>query len=404
MKEMTPFSPGRLVDIEYFVGRQREIERVRRALRAAASGRNENLFITGERGIGKSSLAALTCYLARQQHNFLAAHCLVGGAGNLPEVLRLALDALVRQVSEEGLVKKVTAALERYVEKVDASLFGVGLAIHLARDPQKIRDLPLEFLPALRRVFEQVKDQKRGIALVLDDLNGVTRTTGLANFLKSFVDQMAAEPPMRFPLLLALVGVEDRMTDLSREQPSLPRIFDVVQLEPMSEDECRQFYSKAFEAVRMSVEEGALKTMVRHSGGIPVFLHEIGDATYWQDQDNHITTDDVLNGLVAAVDNIGEKYLDRHVHRAIRSKTYHSILGRIARHPERILKRAEIQKGMSEEERKRLDNFLHRMRRLSFLVPGSEPGTYEFPNELYRVYFMLHAVRGRAKPAAKGTP
>ena len=52
----SPFTPGRPVPVEYFVARQKEIERLKRAIVQTISGRNENVFITGARGIGKSPL------------------------------------------------------------------------------------------------------------------------------------------------------------------------------------------------------------------------------------------------------------------------------------------------------------------------------------------------------------
>ncbi len=84
----SPFSPGRPVPVEYFVARHKEIELIERAIRQTASGRNENIFITGERGIGKSSLASFARYLAEKDYNFVGAHCPLGGARGLEDVAR----------------------------------------------------------------------------------------------------------------------------------------------------------------------------------------------------------------------------------------------------------------------------------------------------------------------------
>ncbi|MFN3467477.1 MAG: ATP-binding protein [Candidatus Brocadiales bacterium] len=59
MKERCPFTPGHPVPPEYFIGRKKEIEILQRAMEQVALGKNENIFLTGERGIGKSSLASL---------------------------------------------------------------------------------------------------------------------------------------------------------------------------------------------------------------------------------------------------------------------------------------------------------------------------------------------------------
>ena len=55
-KDYSPFTPGRPVPAQQFVGRATEVERLRRAAAAAvATGRVQVAFLEGERGIGKSS-------------------------------------------------------------------------------------------------------------------------------------------------------------------------------------------------------------------------------------------------------------------------------------------------------------------------------------------------------------
>lgn len=83
----SPFSPGRPVQPEYFVARIAEIQRLERAIRQTLAGRNENIFITGERGIGKSSLARFVRYVAEKEYNLVGTHCCLGGIANLQEMM-----------------------------------------------------------------------------------------------------------------------------------------------------------------------------------------------------------------------------------------------------------------------------------------------------------------------------
>ncbi len=79
MKQESPFTPGSPVPYEFFVGRQREIEEILTSVRRAASGRQQNVFLVGERGIGKSSLARYVRDLAVKRYNLLTVHVLLGG-------------------------------------------------------------------------------------------------------------------------------------------------------------------------------------------------------------------------------------------------------------------------------------------------------------------------------------
>ena len=87
--ETSPFRPGRPVPIEFFVGRSAEIERLRSMVRRSAQGTVSVGFVTGERGIGKSSLAAFVRHLVEQDSYAVGCHVYLGGVDEVPEMLRL---------------------------------------------------------------------------------------------------------------------------------------------------------------------------------------------------------------------------------------------------------------------------------------------------------------------------
>ena len=82
-KERSPFTPGQPVSPEFFVGRKEQVKLLTRAIQQAAAGAPQYLFVTGERGIGKSSLASLAREIAEKEHAFVGAHALLGGARSL---------------------------------------------------------------------------------------------------------------------------------------------------------------------------------------------------------------------------------------------------------------------------------------------------------------------------------
>jgi len=57
-KEYSPFTPGSPVPLDLFVGRSNQIQEVVRYIKQTLSGRQENIFLSGDRGIGKSSFAS----------------------------------------------------------------------------------------------------------------------------------------------------------------------------------------------------------------------------------------------------------------------------------------------------------------------------------------------------------
>ena len=182
----SPFSPGRPVQPEYFVARTKELNRLERALKQAASGRNENIFITGQRGIGKSSLAGLIRYHAEKEHGFIGAHCYLGGVATLEEMIGTIFERLFLECADKRIFDKLKNIFDKYISEV--KLFGIG--IEFTKDTSKLRGLLDNFLPAMRNIYNEVKvNDKNGLVLILDDLNGISDVPQFSQFLKSFVER-----------------------------------------------------------------------------------------------------------------------------------------------------------------------------------------------------------------------
>jgi len=390
----SPFSPGRPVQPEYFVARTKELDRLERALKQTASGRNENIFITGQRGIGKSSLAGLIRHHAEKEHGFIGAHCYLGGIRTLEEMIGTIFERLFLECTDKRVFDKLKNIFDKYISEV--KLFGVG--IEFTKNTSKLRGLLDNFLPAMRNIYGEVKaNDKNGLVLILDDLNGISDVPQFSQFLKSFVDTLATSgKPL--PLLLILVGLPERRNDMLKHQPSVARIFDIVELSLMSEDESQDFFQEMFKKQTITIAEKALSLMVKLSGGYPMLLHEVGDAVFWQDTDNHISDSDARQGIMEAARIVGRKYIDTKISKVLRSETYSSILWQMGKKlPVGVtFRRQELLKAVGEKEKKNLDNFLNRIKKLGLVDDAEVRGEYTFVNPLYHLYLWFEA-KNRAR-------
>lgn len=389
-KEKTsPFSPGKPVPIEYFVARLKEIQRLERAIKQTYAGKNENIFITGERGMGKSSLASFIRYLAEKKYDFIGTHCYLGGVRDMEEMIGRICQRLLLESTDKTIFGELKEMLGKYIKQVD--LFGISL--EFTREKSELRILLDNFLPLIRKIYESIKKQKKGIVLILDDLNGITENPEFAHFLKSFIDELAiSQKPL--PLLLILVGVSDRRKDLGKHQPSVVRIFEVIELSPMAEMETCDFFKKTYGSQDIFIPDDILLYIAQLSGGLPMFMHEIGDAIFWEDTDDSIDVHDVGKGIWQATENIGKKYLESQIYQAIRSETYHNILQKIGKLPVGTdFLRKEIREKMSESERKGFDNFIRKIKKLGLITHGENRGEYRFVNQLFHQYVWLVGVK-----------
>lgn len=393
-KDYSPFTPGQPVPEEFFVGRLAEVEKLLHKAAAAASGRLQVTFLSGERGIGKSSLASFVRIVGQKRNKLLGVHTFLGGVESVEEMARRVFDRILKESADGGWLDSIKELFGRHIREV--GLFGVTL--EFAPPADDLRRLADNFSQALRTLLERVAI-KQGVFLVLDDINGLAESAAFANWLKSLVDEIAtSNRPL--PLCLTLVGLDERRHGLVKLQPSLARVFDLVEIKAWSASETERFFRTAFEKVGVSVTKSALSLLAGFTGGLPVLAHEIGDATFAVDKDDCIDDNDALLGIGIAADVVGRKHLEPQVFRAIRSQRYRAILRKLAS-PEAFgpsFKRADLASRLTHEEGKVLDNFLAKFKSLGVVSPDHEvgPGWYRFTNELHRLYFMLEAKRGKA--------
>ncbi len=382
----SPFMPGRPVPIEYFVARAEEVRKLERIVNQTASGRNENVFISGERGIGKSSLAGYIRYIAEKKCNFVGNHCYLGGINSLEEMIRIIFQRLLQEV-DKSLFEKLRESFDKYIKGIN--VFGFG--IDFTQDKSELRALVDNFIPVMRKICDIIKDDKKGLIIILDDLNGITSISDFSHFIKSFVDELATSQE-KLPILIILVGISERREEMIKHQPSITRIFDIVELTPMNESESNTFFTSMFNKSSITIDPVALSLMVELSGGLPMLMHEVGDAIYWNNSDEHIDKKDAQSGILIAAKNVGMKYLDPHVYRTLRSETYRSILRKIAKlEIGTIFHRKEILGKINKSERGKLDNFIKKMKDLGIIRGTDAFGEYVFANQLYHLYFWLEA-------------
>lgn len=392
--EASPFTPGQPVPIEFFVGRVREVERLRSLVRASVAGRFRVGFVAGERGIGKSSLVSFVRHLTEREDQVAGAHVFLGGVESLSEMVRRTFDRLLKDSVEKPWHQKIRGLFGKYVKQV--GLFGISIELEVP-EPD-LQGLVNGFAPNLRKLLAQLKDDRRALLIILDDINGLAGSTEFANWLKSMVDEIATSGN-RVAACLLVVGLEQRRQQLIQLQPSLARLFDLIEIKPWTQEETSDFFRRAFEKAGVAVENEALEVMVKFSGGLPVLAHEIGDAV-WRILTNRVVkAPDAWGGVREAAEIIGKKLLEPQVLRAIRSQRYRSILRKLARPLGSSFRRADLIKALSAEERKVCDNFLNRMRKLNVIIPDLEggPGAYRFINQLHALYFCIEAHRPKQR-------
>ncbi|MGE5344173.1 MAG: AAA family ATPase [Candidatus Omnitrophota bacterium] len=388
MKEYSPFTPGNPVPLEFFVGREKQINEIIRYANQSTRGKLENVFLSGDRGIGKSSLATFCRYLLQENEDFLTAHVFLGGTETLTELVRRVFEVIYKDYNKKSWFKKITNFFDDHVQKV--GIFSIDVTFHPPE--KKLAELVNYFPDALYNITEKIKEDKKALFIILDDINGFCKRPDFSNWYKSFVDSVAVHQ-LKFPVFFMLIGLPEIRDALSEHQPSLLRIFRVIEIENLGDSEVRRFFEKAFDSVQMKIEPDALNIMTALSNGLPILMHEIGDAVFWNANDHTVNRENVISGILEAADRIGKKYLDPKIYRAIRSEKYRTILRKIGEVIQAEFHKRDILNQLNLKEQKVFGNFLNRMTELGMIVKDIEKGRgyYKFVNKLYPIYIWLES-------------
>ncbi len=388
-KGKSPFYPGHPLPPELFVGRAEQIERVMtRGAGQVTLGKPVSIFIEGEYGIGKSSLASYLQNLAAIRCGLHPIYTPLGNTRSIEELGEKVLEAAFRSGAlHPKTFEKIRNWLGKYIG--EQSLFGLTLNMEaLKKDAPSIAS---GMLPFLLEVYERIKDEDiKGIFLVLDEINGITANPQFAHFIKGLVDTNAVSPK-RLPLLLMICGVKEKRWEMIAHHQPIDRIFDVIDIEPLSREEMETFFHKAFDSVGSSVDPEAMDVLVHFSAGLPKIMNLIGDYAYWLDQDDRIDRDEAFRAVISAADEVGKKYVDQQVYNALKSRDYHSILKKLGRMipTSASFNKQEVEKTLTGAEKKKFNNFLQKMKTLKVLRSGLARGEYIFNMSMVQTYIWL---------------
>ncbi len=387
IKDRSPFYPGQPVPLEFFVGRLSQIERIERALKQVSLGKPQAVFLTGEYGIGKSSLAQAIRHIGESKYKLLGIHVLLGGAKTIND---LSERTLQRLIEEDSYSPKVSEKIRNWLAKYIGQQSVMGIQVDLSTIKVDAPTLSAGFLPFLREAYTRLSTSgTKGIVLIFDELNGIVKNPDFAHFIKTLIDGNAlSKNPV--PFLLLLCGTEDRRLEMIANHQPIDRIFDLVPVEQMEEKDIRLFYKQAFHSVGVEIKSGSLKMLCEYSDGHPKAMQVLGDNCFWINKDEQISFDDCVRGIVQSAKDIGQKFIDNQVLATIESKDYKSILSKLVDDLDSLsFDKSELEKKLSASEKSKLTNFLQKLKRLRVISSSSEKGVYIFNSRLVVLFLRM---------------
>ena len=391
----SPFQPGKPVSPDYFKGRAEIVNKILRYVNKAHSGDAQHYFITGKKGIGKTSLAKYVQELSSDK--MIDIYISNKGNDSLSQLTTKIIEGILNKLPKSTIKEKARDVFGNYIESIEIK----GTKIIFKPGPLK-DDIVDNFIHYLNKLCQSLPEDK-GIFLVIDDINGLSKTDDFVNWYKRMADTMAVEREYSIPIYFLLASYPETFEKLVLQDESFARIFRYDNIDYLTDVEVEEFFIDTFESENMFCEEDALKTMITFSSGLPLMMQEIGEAVYWATEGHIIKNHDALVGTINAGNLIGKRQIKPVMDKSIRSENYESILCKLGKHGIDHFKKKDFEPNLNSSEKRVFQRFLKRATDLNILesIGKYKSGEYEFSNKLYLVYFMILNLEKEQKSVGK---
>lgn len=392
-----PFQPNKIVNPGMFVGRLEEIEKIEHYLFQAKSGNAQNFFIEGERGIGKSSLLHYVSRIATnhislpdgQRFNFLLISVDMGGVTHQTDIVRAIARELKGAVGREQAIKEGARAVFEFLTSWEI----LGVRYHKERDnfdPDEAKD---DLVEQLANVATNDGLGFDGVLLLIDEADAPPIEAGFGEFLKSVSERLTRRGCDK--VAFGLAGLPVALTKMRETHESSPRMFTILQLDPLEVDERKRAIQIGLEFANeknkefTSISEEALDSLADLSEGYPHFVQQFSYSAFEADTDLEISEEDVRHGAYAengAIEQLGKKYFSEAYFGKINSDDYRKVLNAMAEYGDGWVSRRQIIHETKIKE-STINNALRSLKEKNIIiVDESRQGFYRLPTKSFSAW------------------
>jgi len=388
---LSPTTPIR--SPEQLKGREKKLEDIRRAL--VQPGRH--IFIYGDRGVGKTSLAQTAAY----EHQSSSRPPILLACDPSTSFYRLVQDLASRLLNMDPTILRKTA------QKKGGASWVFSAEVQQSIEHGQIPDLRTmnEAVAVTAYVAKLHSPQPVAIIDEFERVQDPNERTLFADFIKQIGDQS-------INLKLLFCGVGSALDELLDAHHSCYRYLSAVQLERLGYQPRLEIIDAAANALGIVVEDTSRYRIAAISDGFPNYIHLITEKLLWEvfDDDNEIqktTPDHYVRAVKAAVLDIEPRL------RAIYEKAslkytdeYEAVLWAVADHHELKRRSTDIyesyrrlmdSRGLEPMAREKFNTRMNLLKKPTHasILKGTRQGWYEFSEAVVRGYVRLRAeVRG----------
>lgn len=270
--------------IEHLCGRQEQSQLIKRALRLPG----RSVFIYGDRGVGKTSLAHTSAFLFNR-------------SDDIPEIVSIDSSSSFFSIVHD-LVSRVAGQrpdLIKKSQKVAGKGSTLGLTFEIAQQIETgIIPVPKSINEAVALVEYFFPSDESNRVVVIDEFerlkNGADQSL-FADFIKQVGDR-------ELKLKFIFCGVADSLDDLLESHHSCYRYLEAVPLERLEWQARAEIIKSAADAFNVSIDKMIIWKISAISDGFPYYVHKVCEKLFWGifDDEDAITncTESMFNEAV----------------------------------------------------------------------------------------------------------
>ncbi|QPQ54232.1 ATP-binding protein [Allosphingosinicella flava] len=379
---------------EHLFGRSKQLDQISRAF--ASDGKQ--VFIYGERGVGKTSLAKTAAIIHQSSDND-------------PAIVSCEATSTFRQIMEDVAIACLPT--ENLINKVTSTRginIGVkGMNIELAQQIESGSIPPITNINRAIAILKYIalKHSNKPIVIIdeFDRIEDPAQKKSFAEFIKQISDQ-------DLPIKFIFCGISRDIESLIGQHFSAGRYMAPVELGPLPHDALWQIFDQAEITFGITIDRELKIRAGRIADGYPYFMHLIGDCLLWnmyaeQPQADVATPEIFEKSVQQAVEDAEPMLRDCYdtATKKYANEDYHEILWAVSAVTVFPKKWDEIYDkyyrniihANTPESMLTKDQFYKRILKLTKESHGeilrtNENGWYEFRENVVRSYVRLRAV------------
>jgi|ERR1035437_7398823 AAA+ ATPase superfamily predicted ATPase len=410
MAKINPFKPNSPVPTGMFAGRHKEIHALEEGLYQTKLDQPASFLMTGDRGIGKSSLLLFLKAVSvgdietkdYGKFDFLTVHIPVSEKLDIATMMKLVEKNISREIGKIESVRSFFTQTWEFVHRIRVMNSGISAAEIDSETELQLDEFSHSLSETCKRIVkpERGESKKDGMLFLFDECDNASPLLRLGYFFKSVTETLQRQGCDN--IMFVVAGLPDTSEKLSNSHESSVRIFTPLKITELSMDDRKYVINKGLEAgnkintEKTTISDDGRNQIAALSEGYPHFIQQFAHSAFNHDSDGEISVDDVLDSALkpgGAIDAIGSSYYASAFNEKIKSDEYRQVLSIMAEKQNSWITKAEIRNSFTGDD-STLTNALQALTSRKIILKNpSKIGEYRLQQRGFALWIRLFGKR-----------